>query len=59
MGAGIQAGPKPMTRPEAGGPSGAEAVRHERLRAHFATCGYVPASPPVHVTTMTSAPAAA
>jgi ATP phosphoribosyltransferase regulatory subunit len=36
-----------MTRPEAGGPSGAEAVRHERLRAHFAACGYVPASPPV------------
>ena len=36
-----------MTRPEAGGPSGAEALRHVRLSAHFSACGYVPASPPV------------
>ena len=36
-----------MTRPEAGGPSGAEAVRHVRLSAHFAAQGYVPAAPPV------------
>ena len=36
-----------MTRPEAGGATGAEAERHARLLAHFAELGYAPVQPPV------------